>query len=408
LWLSADAAALSQGSSIRGGGINLGPRRQQQQQQQQQRGLPKQQENLVVVLEVLDLRFSLWHPAGWRAVDYHVHKNNEESGEFFTNDVLDVLDDFLCQEADLIVMTTNGDEDDSSNSNRTTLCRNWNVSTGSSSSRLRHENSTVVDASEAEVEWTEWIITYAILHVSQKVSDLAEVMMGDEDEDDETPVSKELVMQQVTQLALDVTILEGAMDSLLLEGGVRWSSTDQEVATFQPFVVQQRRTGDDTNNNNGDDRDYEAPDHRLRITGIVLLVVDTCITLYLRRLGRLRLEQRESETAKKQKELGGLITEEGLDRILDIGKLESMVLYDESRREQLKAARQGGVAGGGSSSTRTTLVLQDEACVLPEDYKYNLHDRIRPTLISNPSDAGQSEIELDFYLGEDFESDSDW
>jgi hypothetical protein len=150
--------------------------------------------------------------------------------------------------------------------------------------------------------------------------------------------------------------------------GVRWSRTDQEeVATFQPFVQ-----GDDSSSSTNEDYQgsdtYAAPDHVLRIIGAVLFGLNLCATLYLQRLGSLRREQREREAARKEEELGGLATEEGLDRILDLGKRESMascsmVAYDEENQELVASH---GAAGEGSSTT-SKLLLQDKACVvLPE------------------------------------------
>jgi hypothetical protein len=283
--------------------------------------------------DVMDLRFSLWHP-GLRAVDV-----KDPLGRFFNN-VHIALNDFLCEEADVAVV--NGPW-----SNRC-MSMNSNVS---DFPLLKHQNSTVEDANEGEMEWTEWVFTYAIINVGSEIEDQAEVM-------DESRMS--IVMENIAQLALDVNILEGAMDGLV--DGVKWSRADQEVATFQPFVQ-----GDDssssTNNEDGQGSDsrYEPPGHLLRIIGAVLFGLNLCTTLYLQRLGRLGREQREREAVTKEEELGGLVTEAGLDRMLDIGKRESMVLYDES---QEFVARHGG--GGGSSKL---FLLQDKACVvLPEDY----------------------------------------
>jgi hypothetical protein len=139
-------------------------------------------------------------------------------------------------------------------------------------------------------------------------------------------------MEYIARLALDVNILEGAIDGL---DGVRWSRADQEVATFQPFVVQGDHNSSSTNEvGQGSDRYEPPPGHLLRIIGAVLYGLNLCTTLYLQRLGRVRREQGEREAAKKkEEELGGSVTEEGLDRILDIGKRESMVLYYHESQE---------------------------------------------------------------------------
>jgi hypothetical protein len=142
------------------------------------------------------------------------------------------------------------------------------------------------------------------------------------------------------------------MDGLLGDG-VRWSRNDQGVAKLQPFDDVQ---GDGSSSK---DQGSEPPVQLLRIIGALLLGVNVCATLYLRRLSRLRREQREREAARKKEELGGLVTEEGLDRVLDTGKRESMVLYEESLE---RLARHGG---GGFSKL---LLLQDKACVLPGTY----------------------------------------
>jgi hypothetical protein len=278
-WLSG-RDALSQGSR---GGI---PSRQ------------LQEENLE---DFIGLRFSLWHP-GLRAVDA-----KDPLGQFFTN-VHIALDDLLCEETDLAVVIGSW----------STRCMSMN-SNFSAVSLLKHHNSTVEDASEGEIEWTEWVITYAIIYVGSEFADQAEVMH-------ETSMS--IVMEYIAQLALDVNILEGAMDG---SDGVRWSRAGREVATFQYFV--QRDASSSTNEDDqGSDRN-EPPEHLLRIIGAVLFGLNLCATLYLHRLGRLRREQREGEAARKVEELGGLVTEEGLGRILDIGKRESMVLYNDESQE---------------------------------------------------------------------------
>jgi hypothetical protein len=241
-------------------------------------------------------------------------------------------------------------------------------------SLLKHQNSTVEDASEGKIEWTEWVVTYAIINVGSAFADLAEVMH-------ETGVN--IGMEYIAQLGLDVNILEGAMDGL---DGVRWSRAQQEIATFQAFVQGDDSSYSTNEDGQGSDR-YEPPGHLFRIIGAVLFGLNLCTTLYLQRLGRLRREQREREAVKKEEELGGLVTEAGLDRILGIEKRESMVLYDES--QELVARH-----GGGDSSK---LSLQDKACVvLPEDY--NLQNPayaggIDQVLIPNSSDAGQIYVE---------------
>ena len=334
LWLSG-IDALSQG--IRGGI----PSRQ------------LQEENLEAFI---DLKFSLWHP-GLRAVDV-----KDPRSELFSN-VISALDNFLCEEADMVVTNSSP-----------TRCTSMNLNF-SDLSLLEHQNSTVEDASEGEIEWTEWVITYAIIQVGSKFFDQAEIM------DEAITV---LVMEYVAQLALDVNILEGAMDRLV---GVRWSPSDQENAKFQPFL--QKYDSSSTNEDNQASDSYESPAHLLRIIGILMFGVNLCATLCLRRLGRLRREQRESEAEKKKEELGGLVTEEGLDRILDIGKRETMVLFDES--QELAASH-----GAGDSCTK--LLLQDEVCVLPE--AYNLQTRTRSTLSLNPSNGGQLDVELEIESSE--------
>jgi hypothetical protein len=93
-------------------------------------------------------------------------------------------------------------------------------------------------------------------------------------------------MEYIARLALDVNILEGAIDGL---DGVRWSRADQEVATFQPFVVQGDHSSSSPNEDGqGSDRYEPPPGHLLQIIGAVLYGLNLCTTLFLQRLGRVR------------------------------------------------------------------------------------------------------------------------
>jgi hypothetical protein len=240
------------------------------------RQLQDEEENLV-------LEFSLWHPR-FRAQDAI-----SGDSDLFLDPVLDIVQNFLCDETDLVVMQDDQD-----------VCQRTENPEGQS--KIAYSNFVVSDGAQDHIRWTTWVFSYGILRVGDLFVDQAnEVMDGQE------------AMENVAQLALDVQILEGAMDERLEDLRARMSLVGQESEAFEEVVLDFMQYWD-----------YSAGAKALRWVGVVMLLVNLVMLTLLTRLGRERRLDREQDAVHRRDERGGLVTEAGVDHMLDVGRRESL------------------------------------------------------------------------------------
>ena len=93
--------------------------------------------------------------------------------------------------------------------------------------------------------------------------------------------------------------------------------------------------------------------HALRVTGMALLLVTIFLSFVLVKISSRRKEERELDIAEAKMERGGLVTEEGLDLMLDIGRRESYkVGLSASTGKVLKSSRSCAQGDSDDSNLR--------------------------------------------------------
>jgi hypothetical protein len=241
--------------------------------------------------EFLTLQFSLWHPR-FTAEDAISSKT-----VLFVDPVLQAIQDFLCEETELVLIQ---------NSQNNVCMRT--LEEGQSMIAQDRSSLLLADGEEQGIRWTSWTLTYQVLQVGDDLFDQANnnQMLGTQ------------VMENVAQLALDVSIMEGTMDQRLEDFGAFMCPVGQEVEAFQEIVEEEE---------GGEVEDpLVAVTHPrlLRWIGIIMLITDLVGSTLLGYLGRRRRVEREGkgETLKKREEMGGLVTEAGVDHMLEVGRRE--------------------------------------------------------------------------------------
>jgi membrane protein implicated in regulation of membrane protease activity len=141
--------------------------------------------------------------------------------------------------------------------------------------------------------------------------------------------NQEDFMEDVTQLALDVSIMEGFMDTRMKDTGIKMSMVGQEVGTFEVLTVPQDTVdGDiDDSDENTQEVDFQQGGTVLQWVGIVMFLVNLFVFLLLTNLARRRRLERESKAKLDENlltERAGLVTEHGVNQMLDISRGESL------------------------------------------------------------------------------------
>jgi len=180
-----------------------------------------------------------------------------------------------------------------------------------SGSVLRNDllNFSVKDIDTPALNYTLWTIQYPVMSVGQVYIETAMINSGSRPlVEDELLTESVLVMERVGQLALMVGISSGQMDSMLPNGTLT-SVVKMEEETFLT----------DTQVESTQALNPPAM-NALRVAGIVIFVSMFVLSTVLVRLARRRKKERESDDQFKEFANGGLVTEEGLNYILDIGR----------------------------------------------------------------------------------------
>jgi hypothetical protein len=180
-----------------------------------------------------------------------------------------------------------------------------------SGSVLRNDllNFSVKDIDTPALNYTLWTIQYPVMSVGQVYIETAMINSGSRPlVEDELLTESVLVMERVGQLALMVGISSGQMDSMLPNGTLT-SVVKMEEETFLT----------DTQVESTQALNPPAM-NALRVAGIVIFVSMFVLSTVLVRLARRRKKEREWDDHFKELANGGLVTEEGLNYILDIGR----------------------------------------------------------------------------------------
>ena len=275
-------------------------------------------------------------------IDKQEQKQGDENDlSVIKESVINALREFLCEDTKLVVVNTNyktvcrhGDGLSSistGGSSSTTSVRSSSSSSSSISDFLAQSNeeetyladqiSDLVIIQYDDIQWMTWYVYYDVIYVGKTFVEQAKMMNITNQED---------FMEDVTQLALDVSIMEGGMDSRMKGTGLRMSMVGQEVDTFEGLTVPQNTDsdgGNDDSNETIEELDFQQGGTILQWIGITMFLVNLFVFLLLTNLARRRRLERESKAKLDEnllKERAGLVTEYGVNHMLDISRGESL------------------------------------------------------------------------------------
>lgn len=142
--------------------------------------------------------------------------------------------------------------------------------------RIKDEN---ID--EAVVEWLTWTVQFGVVYLGQTIVEQARVMN----------ITDALrVLDDVVQLALDVSIMEGTMDGRLADKGIRMSMVGLETTTF----VREQQSSID-NYVREQNLEYEKRDLIIRCIGAGMLLTNLVVVMTLSLLAKKRRLRRQDE-----------------------------------------------------------------------------------------------------------------
>jgi hypothetical protein len=144
-------------------------------------------------------------------------------------------------------------------------------------------------------------------------------------------------MQDITQLALDVSVMEGMMDERLDGTGIYMSMVGLEMEMFRlaaehyattTAMVDGSGEEDDDRTWTGGTSGYEDADFGmngllLRYIGIGLVVVNFVVVAALTTFARRRRQRIEDHGRNKKNQAANLVTEKAVNQMLETGRRES-------------------------------------------------------------------------------------
>lgn len=311
----------------------------------------------------LSVTFSLWHPEMSLLMNSAMTEQEENEGfqqllDMIQTPVLDALRLFFCQDTGLIVV------DDNYKSvcprNRKTMVRRVQSSSAAAASvsdflkQQDPDNSYIADSAtnlvvapyatftpdndegdSAKIQyWWTWQVNYRLEQIGAQLIDQANMMN----------VSDHLgYMEDVTQLALDVSIMEGSMDARMDGTNILMSMIGLEDEMFQEAAERYTSNGGDGSSGNDEavgaengssnlqngngsfsNTEFEMGAEVLRYIGIGMLVVNVIVVTLLTTLARRRRRRRmEEQVTQKADGAARLVTEQGVNKMLEIGRAKS-------------------------------------------------------------------------------------
>jgi hypothetical protein len=216
---------------------------------------------------------------------------------------------------------------------------------------------SVSDDDDGGINWAVWRVTYEVIQIGDIFLEQAKMMNVS------VPVT---YMEDVTQLALDVSIMEGVMDRRLDGAGIVTSTVGMELQTFEAEIVSEVQNETDDYDHDYDDEDDNddgtstaiEPDFYeiaiiLRYVGVIMLLINATIIVlltYVARRRRLAAEQKVRKAELELEESKGLVTEQGVNLMLDIGRKASEKLLSQYSSSRL-VTDQSGIATSTSTSS---------------------------------------------------------
>jgi hypothetical protein len=216
-----------------------------------------------------------------------------------------------------------------------------------------HARVTVADKETKNgVKYMDWTVVFSVLQIGAYYGNVSSA--------DEAL----LAIQAETGTALVEYIQGGFMDTKLPDAAMSYA-TDQDIEDDAGYFS-----------------DYldAHPFHALRMTGVGLFFVTLLLTFILFKISSGRKLERETDAALAKNKLGGLVTEEGLDLMLDTGRQESLEvgLRNQSLTEQMLVASRSNIQANGNGNR--------DGNYDDNDYDYDEDDKVGlwylPTVLS--------------------------
>mmetsp|Transcript_53177 Transcript_53177/g.129124 ORF Transcript_53177/g.129124 Transcript_53177/m.129124 type:complete len:409 (-) Transcript_53177:1413-2639(-) len=324
----------------------------------------EEQDNVGEGQQKLSMTFSLWHPDMNLFLSGGMMTEEEQEEAFQTllgttqGPVLKSLQEFFCEDTALVVIDDENFEnvcDSSGNRNRNrglqlspdpensyiaSIPSNLLVSPFST---VNEDGSTTTNGEEEQddvdvVYWWTWNVNYRLEQIGTQVIEQANVM---------NVTDHRQYLQDVTQLALDVSIMEGFMDERLSGTSVYMAMVGLETDMFQDAAERYANGLDSNGSSAGDgggdsgsssldytDADLGTNGLILRYIGVALLVVDFVVVTALTLLARRRRRHIEETRGHKSHHAPRLVTEKAVNQMLETGRRESEKYVAQSSQPQ--------------------------------------------------------------------------
>lgn len=269
----------------------------------------------------------------------------EREADLVTN-VTDALLFFLCQDTDFAFL--NGANEQTCPATRRGLRKlEDNEYAGESILRPDQKQGVLQDRSQGGFNYTVWMLEYPVMQIGDNYMDTSE------DNALQT-------MQSVAQVALNVRINNGDFDERL-GNGVQTAVVGTEVAAWTEELEGYYDPLD------------PAPLHALRVAGIILFLFSTAVTCFISHLAKQRRIEREWDAEYKERGKGGLVTEEGLDYMLEASRKQSRT-QNENAESTNRADKKKDTTEGIE-----TILSDDEDSKLPLPGYMNVELRGAPS-----------------------------
>jgi hypothetical protein len=181
------------------------------------------------------------------------------------------------------------------------------------------------------IQWKTWTVVYQVVYIGTTLVDQAAMSNAPNEED---------FLEDVVQLALDVSIMEGIMDTRIDGTGIVMSMVGLETETFG-----------DNQDTTVDPIEQEVVPRNgdiLRWIGAGLFLTNVLIVLILTRIAKRQRLYREEEDAlldeqaEKQRQRGSG-TEKEVDFMLDVGWKDSSYRFSEPNQSKTSTGKTGNL-----------------------------------------------------------------
>jgi hypothetical protein len=292
----------------------------------------------------ISVTFSLWQPP--------IQASNRDALSTATKEIMfDVLHDFVCEDTELVLVDDNyknvcAHSNNASGGDVSSIGTGTEVSSISSNADETPPTNSIADFLAASNEpdsyissdeesvfmtrttrtsgrdgndltWTTWSMFYNVVYIGMTFVEQAAVMN----------VSSELdFMEDSVQLALDISIMEGLMDTRMEGTGFKMAMVGQELDMFEDFDMLSSVDTASTESERADDSqefDFLKRAKILRWIGCTMILVDLAILIILTTLSKRRRKKEIEEKVLLDHDgvdNQGLCTERDVEEMLEASR----------------------------------------------------------------------------------------